>query len=128
MAYPLGNKDSLNFLCTVGGVVLFAACAFYWAQQTLKRHGSPQDGGPSFQAVKEIRAGTVRTCPTCGGKGRATCSECGGYGQVNYIPGGIGPCRLCGGSKISVCYRCKGKGTVSDAQPGVLKWKGGKKR
>lgn len=44
----------------------------------------------------------VKTCYSCGGKGRHTCGKCGGKGRIT--------CPSCGGRKSSKCSTCGGRG------------------
>jgi len=121
MAADGKNNDAQNLLIVVGVALVCTMAAVFWLSENMQTRGSSQDNA-SFQAVQPIKEGTVRTCPTCQGKGRATCHGCGGRGKVIYWNvAGEHICDVCSGTKIATCYQCKGKGTISSAQPGVLR-------
>jgi hypothetical protein len=125
----MGNADARSLLAFVGGT-LFLVVGGMWLASTMDRAGNTRAGQTSFQAVQPIAEGVERVCPTCQGSRRAACDECGGSGRAFYYNTGMmvqGTCTKCGRSGVGECYRCKGTGKISSAQPGVLKWGGGKR-
>jgi hypothetical protein len=125
----MGNTDAKNLVNFIGGTLLLVVGGL-WLAREVDRSGNSRAGQPTFQAVRPIAEGVERVCPTCQGSRRAACDECGGSGRAFYYWPGMmvqDTCHKCGGSGVGECYRCKGTGRISSAQPGILKWGGGKK-
>jgi hypothetical protein len=127
MSYGIGESDTLSLVKFLGAVLLVTVGLGFLVSQGAGR-GGPQ-AGQSFKAVEPIAEGTKRPCSTCNSTGQVTCSGCGGKGRVILV--GLRNrddwCPGCGGSGKMPCGWCKGSGILTSAQPGVLKWEGGKK-